>query len=116
MAYSYQNNNWHALHQVQTIPHHCSKLYYALADILLKIYISTSYSERKNYLYAKLDTCDEMKTFFKNFEIREMSHIIETKQLIWRANQLTGCYIMGQLVVNGLTLTTQKWNFPLKTP
>ena len=40
-------------------------------------------------------------------------HHIETSQLVYRANQLTGFYMMGTLVVKRLRCTAQKIKFPM---
>ena len=41
----------------------------------------------------------------------QCSHHIETSQLIYRANQLTGFYMMGTLVVKGLRNALSRIDF-----
>ena len=70
----------------------------------LTYYIPQSHPDRK------LRDSENLKSFEKNMSVREVlkhfndqySYHIETSQLIYRANYLTGFYMMGTLVDKGL--------------
>ena len=67
--------------------------------------ISSTVTKRTYNIYSKLNCKSSYLIYLKPLN-GQCSHHIETSQLIYSANHLTGFYMMGTLAVKGLTECT----------